>query len=67
MRWRGTLFDKRWLLWVFVISVLGPFVANQLGWAAAEVGRQPWIVHPNVVRDAAGAPQPLRLGMESDY
>jgi cytochrome bd ubiquinol oxidase subunit I len=42
--WRGTLFTKRWLLWLFVFSVLGPQAANQLGWFAAEVGRQPWIV-----------------------
>jgi cytochrome d ubiquinol oxidase subunit I len=25
--------------------VIGPFVANELGWIAAEVGRQPWIVY----------------------
>lgn len=23
-------------------------VANQAGWVTAEVGRQPWIVHPSV-------------------
>ena len=45
LRWRGTLFEKRWLMWVFVISVLGPYIANQAGWIAAEVGRQPWIVY----------------------
>jgi cytochrome d ubiquinol oxidase subunit I len=45
LRWRGTLFEKRWLLWVFVFAVIGPMVANQAGWAAAEVGRQPWIVY----------------------
>ena len=44
-RWRGTLFQKRWLLWTFVFSVIGPFIANELGWVAAEVGRQPWIVY----------------------
>ena len=44
-RWRGTLFDKRWLLWVFVLAVPLPFVANQLGWITAEVGRQPWVVY----------------------
>src|SRR5262249_62349797 len=55
-RWRGTLFNSRWLLWVFVFAVLGAFAANELGWVAAEVGRQPWIVHPNVVRDASGGP-----------
>lgn len=46
---KGTLFKKKWLLWVFVFSVFGPFAANQLGWVAAEVGRQPWIVY-NLLR-----------------
>ena len=35
-------------MWIFVFAVLGPLVANQLGWVSAEVGRQPWIVHPPV-------------------
>ena len=43
--WRGALFEKRWLLWLLVLSVLGPQIANQTGWFAAEVGRQPWIVY----------------------
>jgi cytochrome d ubiquinol oxidase subunit I len=43
--WRGSLFETRWLLWVLVFSVLGPQIANQLGWMSAEVGRQPWIVY----------------------
>jgi cytochrome d ubiquinol oxidase subunit I len=42
--WRGSLFEKRWLLRLLVLSVLGPQLANQAGWFAAEVGRQPWIV-----------------------
>jgi cytochrome d ubiquinol oxidase subunit I len=29
---------------VFVVAVIGPVIANQFGWVAAEVGRQPWIV-----------------------
>jgi len=41
----GSLFEQRWLLWLLVFSVLGPQLANQLGWFAAEVGRQPWIVY----------------------
>ncbi len=44
-RWRGTLFQARWLLWTLVFAVLGPIAANQLGWVAAEVGRQPWVVY----------------------
>ena len=46
--WRGRLWETRWLLWVFVFAVVGAMVANQVGWVAAEVGRQPWIVHPPV-------------------
>jgi cytochrome d ubiquinol oxidase subunit I len=41
----GSLHERRWLLWILVFSVLGPEIANQLGWFAAEVGRQPWIVY----------------------
>jgi cytochrome d ubiquinol oxidase subunit I len=43
--WRGWLLESKWLLRLFVIAVLGPQVANQLGWFTAEVGRQPWIVY----------------------
>jgi cytochrome d ubiquinol oxidase subunit I len=43
--WRGRLFHHRWLLWVFVFTVLGAYLANQLGWVSAEAGRQPWIVY----------------------
>lgn len=42
--WRKRLFEMRWYLWVLVFSVLGPQMANQFGWFAAEIGRQPWIV-----------------------
>lgn len=43
--WRGLLFETRWLLRLLVVSVLGPQLANQFGWFAAEIGRQPWIVY----------------------
>lgn len=43
--WRGTLLEQRWLLWIFVFAVLGPYIANEAGWVTAEVGRQPWIVY----------------------
>jgi cytochrome d ubiquinol oxidase subunit I len=56
LRWRGTLFSKRWLLWIFVLAVVPAVLGNQAGWIAAEVGRQPWIVHPPWVADENGAP-----------
>ncbi len=48
--WRGWLFNTdllltRWLLVLMIFSVLGPQIANQAGWFAAEMGRQPWIVY----------------------
>lgn len=43
--WRGELFDKKWLLKIFAFSVLLPQIANQAGWFAAEMGRQPWVVY----------------------
>lgn len=43
--WRGKLFDNKWLLWAFVFAVILPQIANQAGWFAAEMGRQPWVVY----------------------
>lgn len=42
---KGVLFQKKWLLKIFVWSVLLPQIANQAGWFAAEMGRQPWVVY----------------------
>lgn len=46
---RGRLFDggraSRWLLRLFVPAVVLPYLANEAGWVAAEVGRQPWVVY----------------------
>jgi cytochrome bd ubiquinol oxidase subunit I len=43
--WRGTLYRARWLLWVLMLAVPFPYIANQAGWVVAEVGRQPWVVY----------------------
>jgi len=45
LAWKKKLFEKRWLMWVFVWAVLLPQIANQTGWFAAEMGRQPWVVY----------------------
>jgi cytochrome bd ubiquinol oxidase subunit I len=43
--WRGVLFRARWFLWVLMLAVPFPYIANQAGWVVAEVGRQPWVVY----------------------
>jgi len=45
LAWKKKLFEKRWLMWVFVWAVLLPQIGNQAGWFAAEMGRQPWVVY----------------------
>jgi cytochrome d ubiquinol oxidase subunit I len=42
---RGKLFENKWLLWTFVFTAILPQLANQFGWFAAEMGRQPWVVY----------------------
>lgn len=43
--WKKRLFDRTWLLWIFVWSVILPQIGNQAGWFTAEMGRQPWVVY----------------------
>ena len=42
---KNKLFEKKWLLKLFVWSIPLPLAACQLGWIVTEVGRQPWIVY----------------------
>lgn len=42
---RGSLWNNRRLLKILLWSIPLPLIACQLGWIAAEVGRQPWIVY----------------------
>ncbi len=51
--WRGRLLESPWLLWILVLSVPFPFIANTAGWMTAEIGRQPWVVY-GLMRTAEG-------------
>lgn len=35
---------RKWVLWVFICSIPLGYLASQLGWVVAEVGRQPWAI-----------------------
>jgi cytochrome d ubiquinol oxidase subunit I len=43
--WRNKLFQSRWMLWILLLSLPFPYIANTAGWMTAEVGRQPWLVY----------------------
>ncbi|MGK7395434.1 MAG: cytochrome ubiquinol oxidase subunit I [Candidatus Cyclobacteriaceae bacterium M3_2C_046] len=60
MLWRKQLFEKTWLLKLFVISVILPVIANQLGWVSAEVGRQPWVVQ-GLLKTAEGVSKSITV------
>ena len=51
--WRDKLFQVRWLLWVIMLCLPFPYIANTAGWLTAEVGRQPWLVY-GLMRTAVG-------------
>ncbi|MBE2222759.1 MAG: cytochrome ubiquinol oxidase subunit I [Anaerolineae bacterium] len=43
--WRKRkIFEMRWLLWIFVSTIVLTEAATIMGWWTAEIGRQPWIV-----------------------
>jgi cytochrome d ubiquinol oxidase subunit I len=39
------LFRSRWMLWILLLSLPFPYIANTAGWMTAEIGRQPWLVY----------------------
>ncbi len=61
LAWRDLLWKFPQLLWVLVFAVLLPQAANQLGWATAEIGRQPWIVY-NLMRTADAVSDTVSAG-----
>jgi len=42
---RKRLVENRWYLKLMLFSIPLPYIAAELGWTLAEVGRQPWIVY----------------------
>ncbi|MGB8798363.1 MAG: cytochrome ubiquinol oxidase subunit I, partial [Candidatus Aquilonibacter sp.] len=52
--WRKRLFKTPLLLWLLLLVMPFPYIANEAGWVTAEVGRQPWIVY-GLIRTAVGA------------
>ena len=43
----------RWMLWILLLSLPFPYIANTAGWMTAELGRQPWLVY-GLMRTADG-------------
>ncbi|MGE5233705.1 MAG: cytochrome ubiquinol oxidase subunit I [Acidobacteriota bacterium] len=58
---RGRLYSSRTLLWLLMLALPFPYVANTAGWMTAEVGRQPWLVY-GLIRTHEGASKLVSAG-----
>ena len=59
--WRGKLYTSRAMLWILMICVPLPYIANTAGWMTAELGRQPWLIY-GVMRTVQGVSPQVSAG-----
>jgi len=57
----GALYRMRRLLWVLMLMLPFPYIANTAGWITAEVGRQPWLIY-GLLRTPEGSSQRISPG-----
>jgi cytochrome bd ubiquinol oxidase subunit I len=55
------LYERRWMLWVILLCLPFPHIANTAGWMTAEVGRQPWLVY-GLMRTTEGYSKHVNAG-----
>lgn len=54
MLWRRRLYGSRLMLWVLMLAIPFPYIANTAGWFTAELGRQPWLIY-GILRTSEGS------------
>jgi len=59
--WRKTVEKHRWFLWIMAVAIVLPYLASELGWFLAELGRQPWIVF-GLLKTSAAVSTSIRAG-----
>jgi cytochrome d ubiquinol oxidase subunit I len=57
----GKLFASRWILWILLLTLPFPYIANTAGWMTAELGRQPWLVY-SLMRTVDGYSKTVSAG-----
>jgi len=48
------IYETDWFLKILLFAIPLPLISNEMGWMAAEIGRQPWAVY-NVIKTADAA------------
>ena len=59
--WRRRLTEFRPMLWVLMLAMPFPYIANEAGWVVTEVGRQPWVIY-GIMRTADAASTNVAAG-----
>ena len=59
--WRRRLTEFRPMLWVLMLAMPFPYIANEAGWVVTEVGRQPWVIY-GIMRTAQAASTNVAAG-----
>ncbi|MEK7408351.1 MAG: cytochrome ubiquinol oxidase subunit I [Acidobacteriota bacterium] len=59
--WKGRLYRSRPWLWVLLLLLPFPFIANTFGWMTAELGRQPWLIY-GLMRTSEGVSAHVSAG-----
>ena len=49
------------MLWILLLSLPFPYIANTAGWITAEIGRQPWLVY-GLMRTSEGYSKMVSAG-----
>jgi cytochrome d ubiquinol oxidase subunit I len=49
------------MLWILMLAVPLPYIANTAGWMTAELGRQPWLIY-GLMRTAHGSSPKVGAG-----
>jgi cytochrome d ubiquinol oxidase subunit I len=55
------LFGAKPVLWLLMLAMPFPYIANEAGWVVSEVGRQPWIVY-GLMRTSTGISTNVNAG-----
>jgi cytochrome d ubiquinol oxidase subunit I len=58
---KDRLYRARGWLWILMLMMPFPFIANTAGWLTAELGRQPWLIY-GVMRTAEGSSSNVSAG-----
>ncbi len=59
--WWKRLYSQRAMLWLLLLLMPFPYIANEAGWVVTEVGRQPWIIY-GLMKTAQGTSTTVAAG-----